>query len=498
MASSSFELSWRKFPRDSITKPEIKFISSRLPPHLKHAVFTFWTALYCNADDKGEVDLTDKDVICYQCMFDNETDLQLLISEFSKRTLIYKSNPEFEIYKIAEWEEPIRTGSYATGNYETISQRRERIARESAKFTPDPHREERAASYAEQAAPEVPEPEANTQESIPEQVKSESKPEESPAAENSRNKAPKKINDKKRKNVTEKVFCDKNQKNVTVTEREKEREVDRQERGEQRREGEEKETHTDARSAPCATGLGDKSPAAGFAHSAGTEQRGDGTPEAGQERGGSEKSGTQQEGNARPNGTGGKSTGEDAKIKENATGYGMENEKRGRELAYNYREIATQFEILQSHFMKEYGDKFPDPSGEVRALTEISLRLKNLVDEKNKADILANLFFSRFKHVLTTVEYYKTMPCLPSNMLKKGIWQIIFTSAQKILNPKGKSVSAWAVEYKKALEKVEEDQEVHNPEDVIALSYAKYGINPNDPNRGVLLAAAKARELHGK
>ena len=142
--------------------------------------FYFWTALYCNADDKGEVDLTDKDVICYQCMFDNENDLQLLISEFSKRTLIYKSNPEFEIYKIAEWEEPIRTGSYATGNYETISQRRERIARESAKFTPDPKREERAASYAEQAAPEVPQPEANTQESIPEQVKSESKPEESP------------------------------------------------------------------------------------------------------------------------------------------------------------------------------------------------------------------------------------------------------------------------------------------------------------------------------
>ena len=49
-----------------------------------------------------------------------------------------------------------------------------------------------------------------------------------------------------------------------------------------------------------------------------------------------------------------------------------------------------------------------------------------------------------------------------------------------------------------ALEKVEEDQEVHNPEEVIALSYLKYGINPNDPNRGVLLAAAKARELHGK
>lgn len=99
-------LTWRKFPRDTITNPALRFITKKLPLECRHQVFTVLTALYCKAADNGVVDLSDMEVFADICMM-SESDLEAVLLQFLERGVIERWDGEGDFkYKITEWLDP--------------------------------------------------------------------------------------------------------------------------------------------------------------------------------------------------------------------------------------------------------------------------------------------------------------------------------------------------------------------------------------------------------
>lgn len=98
-------LPWRKFPRDTLHNPSLRFVINRMESENRSAVFTVFLALYCEADDDGFVDISDAEFFADQCLIDTAI-LENILVHFEKRHLIERVAKDVPIYRIVDWLSP--------------------------------------------------------------------------------------------------------------------------------------------------------------------------------------------------------------------------------------------------------------------------------------------------------------------------------------------------------------------------------------------------------
>ena len=144
-------LPWRKFPRDTLHNPSLRFVINRMEKEHRQAVFTVFLALYCEADDDGFVDISDGEFFADQCLIEIDI-LTVILQHFEKRHLIEKVAKDVPIYRIIDWLSPYPQG----GGGKTAAERQKEY-RERKKEETQTHEEAPSAPPAgEPDTPAVP------------------------------------------------------------------------------------------------------------------------------------------------------------------------------------------------------------------------------------------------------------------------------------------------------------------------------------------------------
>lgn len=123
-------LPWRKFPRDTLQNPSLRFIINRMESENRPAVFTVFLALYCEADDDGFVDISDAEFFADQCLIDAAI-LENILHHFEKRHLIERVAKDVPIYRIVDWLSPYPQGGGGKTAAERQKEYRERKKEEA-------------------------------------------------------------------------------------------------------------------------------------------------------------------------------------------------------------------------------------------------------------------------------------------------------------------------------------------------------------------------------
>lgn len=481
-------LTWRKFPRDTITNPALLFIAKKLPKERQHQVFTLITALYCSADDRGIVDLSDLAVFSYTCMM-SEDDLVDLLYRFLDRQIIEELIIDEQTgYKIREWLDPYPGRMTAA---EKQAAYRSRIAEKKppekrsflgSKGRPpipkakpidalDPDvSDETEAIYDE--ADELSDDEIlalflrlEKEDETETPIKIVELP-ESAAAE-----TPKSVTERYHEvtGVTqekEPVTCVTGEKNEVTAENgsvtgryptpPKTEETDRRDRDRQT-EGEDKEIEIETeeremrdRETERETDRGERD----------TEKEDIENLEK-KKRKRKDKTHTDRAGSpARA------PTGEILKEREAEEKETEEPPEREREPAPEPAAVAEDtkktkreaerrracFKILWKFFNDKNPMGFVDEEAELLACAELAKMIVKLEDGKNTAEIIACQFTNSFNRLLNKGGYFENMPCTPIMLLKPGNYSKIFYSVSKILHPKDQGGMHWAAELKKVMD----------------------------------------------
>lgn len=475
-------LTWRKFPRDTITNPALLFIAKKLPKERQHQVFTLITALYCSADDRGIVDLSDLAVFSYTCMM-SEDDLVDLLYRFLDRQIIEELIIDEQTgYKIREWLDPYPGRMTAA---EKQAAYRSRIAEKKT-----PEKRSFLGSKGRQTPPaenpiDTPKPDVSDDTDaiydeagelsddeilalflrLEKEDETEApikivEPPESAAAE-----TPKSVTERyldvtgvtQEKEPVTPVTGEKNEvtaENCSVTQRYptplKTEETDRRDRDRQR-EGEEIETEERERRDRETEIETDR----GEIDIEDTEQK----KRKGRKR--KDKTHTDRAGNpARA------PTGESLKEREAEEKETEEPPEREREPASEPAALAEDskktkreterrracFKILWKFFNDKNPMGFVDEEAELLACAELAKMIVKLEDEKNNAEIIACQFTNSFNRLLNKGGYFENMPCTPVMLLKPGNYSKVFYSVSKILHPKDQGGMHWAAELKKVMD----------------------------------------------
>ncbi|MGI5060002.1 hypothetical protein E4N89_03285 [Treponema denticola] len=465
-------LTWRKFPRDTITNPALLFIAKKLPKERQHQVFTLITALYCSADDRGIVDLSDLAVFSYTCMM-SEDDLVDLLYRFLDRQIIEELIIDEQTgYKIREWLDPYPGRMTAA---EKQAAYRSRIAEKKPP--------EKRSFLGSKGRPPIPEAKpidtsasgvSDEMETIYDEAdelsddeilalflrlekedKTEApikivEPPESAAAE-----TPKSVTERypdvtgvtQEKEPVTPVTGEKNEvtaENSSVTQRyptppkteeieteeremrdrETERETDRGEIDTEKEDIENLEkkkrkrkdkTHTDRAGSPAKTPTGEI-----LKEREAEEKETEVPPER-------EREPAQ----------------EPAAITEDV--------KKTKRQEAAQRSVRV-FKILWKFFNDKNPMGFVDKDAERLACAQLADRIAMLEDEKNTAEIIACQFTNSFNRLLNKGGYFENMPCTPIMLLKPGNYSKVFYSVSKILHPKDQGGMHWAAELKKVMD----------------------------------------------
>lgn len=465
-------LTWRKFPRDTITNPALLFIAKKLPKERQHQVFTLITALYCSADDRGIVDLSDLAVFSYTCMM-SEDDLVDLLYRFLDRQIIEELIIDEQTgYKIREWLDPYPGRMTAA---EKQAAYRSRIAEKKPP--------EKRSFLGSKGRPPIPETKpidtsasgvSDEMETIYDEAdelsddeilalflrlekedKTETpikivEPPESAAAE-----TPKSVTERypdvtgvtQEKEPVTPVTGEKNEvtaENSSVTQRyptppkteeieteeremrdrETERETDRGEIDTEKEDIENLEkkkrkrkdkTHTDRDGSPAKTPTGEI-----LKEREAEEKETEVPPER-------EREPAQ----------------EPAAITEDV--------KKTKRQEAAQRSVRV-FKILWKFFNDKNPMGFVDKDAERLACAQLADRIAMLEDEKNTAEIIACQFTNSFNRLLNKGGYFENMPCTPIMLLKPGNYSKVFYSVSKILHPKDQGGMHWAAELKKVMD----------------------------------------------
>lgn len=468
-------LTWRKFPRDTITNPALRFIMKKLPQGEKHQVFTLFTALYCNADDTGLVDLSDLEVFADTCMME-VNDLEHLLYLFLERNIIEEIDAAGNtFFKITEWLEPY---PLRTSNAERQRDYRER-KKEKLAFTgksgaaagykpkaPDALRRQNMEQTAESLFDPyaVTEPEDGyayiadmTLNEITAFLLSNDPLEDSGAAKPMDESSVSAETDDALHGVTQCVtpvterYTACNAENSRVTqrytvtpkteekeetdrgeeeeketeEREKEnREIETEERenkeeGERRKKRRENKTHTEKKSGSRESGTGESGEREEI-KSDDAERKSDTLPTTEADR-------------------------------EDAQGSKGSEVKQERKWRPPPEKIRSCFSILWSFFEKNNPMGYADAEREKIACTQLAVRIALLENKKNQAEIIASQFTNCFRRLLNRGGYFENMPCTPQMLLKTGNYGKVFCSVAKILHPADAGGEHWAIELQQAM-----------------------------------------------
>ena len=447
-------LTWRKFPRDTITNPALLFIAKKLPKERQHQVFTLFVALYCNADDDGVVDLSDLAVFSYTCIM-SEDDLVDLLYRFLDRHIIEEITISgVPAYRIAGWLDPYPGRMTAA---EKQAAYRSRIAEKKPP--------EKRSFLGSKGRPPIPEAKpidtsasgvSDETEAIYDEAGELSddeilalflrlekedetedpikivEPPESAAAE-----TPKSVTERyhevtgvtQEKEPLPSVTGEKNEvtaENCSVTQRyptpPKTEETDRGEIDTEKEDIENLEkkkrkrkdkTHTDRAGNPA------RSPTGEILKEREAEEKETEEP-------------PEREREPAP---------EPAAVAEDVKKTKREAERR-----------RACFKILWKFFNDKNPMGFVDEEAELLACAELAKMIVKLEDDKNNAEIIACQFTNSFNRLLNKGGYFENMPCTPIMLLKPGNYSKVFYSVSKILHPKDQGGIHWAAELKKVMD----------------------------------------------
>lgn len=470
-------LTWRKFPRDTITNPALLFIAKKLPKERQHQVFTLFVALYCNADDDGVVDLSDLAVFSYTCIM-SEDDLVDLLYRFLDRHIIEEITISgVPAYRIAGWLDPYPGRMTAA---EKQAAYRSRIADKKP-----PEKRSFLGSKGRQTPPaetpiDTPKPDVSDDTDaiydeagelsddeilalflrLEKEDETEApikivEPPESAAAE-----TPKSVTERypdvtgvtQEKEPVTPVTGEKNEvtaENSSVTQRyptpPKTEETDRRDRDRQT-EGEERERRD--RETEIETDRGE-------IDIEDTEQK----KRKGRKR--KDKAHTDRVGNPDRAPTGEILKEREAEEKETEVSPERDRESAPEPASLTEDAEKTKreaerrracFKILWKFFNDKNPMGFVDEEAELLACAELAKMIVKLEDDKNNAEIIACQFTNSFNRLLNKGGYFENMPCTPIMLLKPGNYSKVFYSVSKILHPKDQGGMHWAAELKKVMD----------------------------------------------
>lgn len=519
-------LTWRKFPRDTITNPALLFIAKKLPKERQHQVFTLFVALYCNADDDGVVDLSDLAVFSYTCIM-SEDDLVDLLYRFLDRHIIEEITINgVQAYRIAGWLDPYPGRMTAA---EKQAAYRNRLAEkkppekrsflgsrgrqsvpeanpiEAPEFEPY---DETEAIYAEAA--ELSDDEIQAlflrleKEDEPEAAAETAQVPEPAAAEN-----PKSVTERYREvtPVTQEkepvtpvtgenfkvtgVIGEVTQRYPTPSKTE---ETDRRDRDRQTEKTEGEEIETEERE--MRDRETEREIDIGETEREDTEQK--------KRKGRKRKDKTHTDRAASPAPTGEIPKEREAEEKETdepperdigETAEPTESAPPAvlAEDAEKTKREADRKRACFKIFLKFFSDKNPmgfvDEEAELVACAELAKRMTKLEDKKNNAEIIACQFTNSFNRLLKKGGYFENMPCTPQMLLKPGNYSKVFYSVSQILHPKDAGGAHWAAEFNK----ITKEEAKKNLEEAAK----EYGLDPNDKDLLKKMVATEIQKRKG-
>lgn len=471
-------LTWRKFPRDTIHNPALRYIAKRQPKEERHQVFTLFTALYCSADDEGLVDLSDLDVFADICMMDI-SELEDLLYQFLERNIIEEIVIDDKIlYQLMIWIDPYPP---KMSNAERQREYRER-KKEKKSFLgfSGKCRERKAACKSEpffnQSA--YPAEQANTavcnanDENFYENLANMSieeinrfllsdavagggivgdggeLPEAAPLTDIS--EPPEAAFSPNLENVTERYIennaCNAQNSRVTqrytVTPKTEEKREDRKEEKRERQEETDRKEAEEREKEIRQTGEREIESEKKTEEEEREKRQTEESKRKIRKRERREKENTQIDSMAI------QTNSEEEILEEEAE----EKKRQIREPPPPRDKIRSCFCVLWNFFEKYNSMGFPDTEKEKMACMTLAIRMAKLENKKNSAEIIASQFANRFLRLLKTGGYYENMPFTPQMLLKQGNYSKVFSMVARILHPQDAGGEHWAAELQKAMQ----------------------------------------------
>ena len=417
------ELSWRKYPRSLITDERLDYASFCLPRELACAPYMFMNVMYSKCDDDGVYDIDDGIIFSRLMRIGAPEDVFTIAELLVKRGMILKVINNSNIYMIADWEPPQRNNIHGR----TAEERRAKVAEKIAA-----ERKYKEAVNAKYQAPTIPTP--------------------PPVVDT--------VDFETVKNCAAKKICNFDDKNAENVVKQREREREREIRGDETEErGEERDTHTQKESETF--------------------------------RAAEALQVTQENINT-----------------ESQTKEPEKAESAGALLA---RELAGEVVSVQAiSQQKERGALYDDTrsvfvmffaknclgfceNDHTSALNELSERMLQLQDEVNFAPSIANVFCTQFlKIAQTESHYFSNYPITPEGLLKPGMYSHVVTAASKILLTQHKGNDFWKKQADQDRLQAEQDREAVS--NFFKEQCLKYKIDPADPDAQLKIIQAKAHE----
>lgn len=429
------DMTWRKLPRDLQTNENFTYIESKLKPELAAAPYMFYITALRLADDDGIFDLEDGVIFSRLMKIGTPDDVFIIANYMQIRKIITRVSAESNRCFLNDWDYP------KTQKPRTMAERRSIVLKQIEEEKAQKNPIQNAFTIQDQqkaAINTIDSTELYNNASDPIQVNF------SKASKSDDFFCPE--NDKQAENVVKNVNDDKIAENVdkeNQTEREKERDtperIDRLDK-----------THTEE---GLRTSCQVLQPTEDTAALADIEN-----PDSEIQR--EETAGT-----------------ESSELAEQALA----------EFSVNHNEIVTQ---LNDWFVKNcYGYK---PNAGRKPIDELAKRIEALASDVNPPDVIANVMLKEFKTMSEKDQHWQNIPLLPAYLVKDGVYSHVMARASRILLNNNEQKKLWAEQLM-----VYEDKDFELIDNEINEQYLKYNINPNDPNRTLLLMQAKAQIQQG-
>lgn len=463
------DLTWRKYPLDLLMNENMAVVEAAMPKGFEYAPYMFYITALKKADNDGVFDLEDGVIFARLMRVENIEVVFLVANLMQQRHLIYRINGECNKCGLVDWEYPKNEKPRTIAERRAIVEKQIQEAK-NVRICTEPlavlKNSKPVAGPEELAALENPELTGleNAAQLTPDNAGVFTAPKM-----DGNFICPE--NDKNAENVVIEKMDDKNTKNVvknfdTEREREKRDYTDTEEKEKthtlDKTERLEKESVLACAKFPIdfATAKTEKTAMAG-------EKSQDVT---------------------------------DSQNLETDGGIGGSSEELGTEVEKAMTQGESDEGMTDGGSCKDYLNKFfvENCYGFVAkksawAMNKLAAEIDALADEENPSETIAALICAEFKrmHDGKVSDYFKDYPMRPSYMLKPRAWEHLMTYAAKILaRNKGQN------NFLKAAQKAKTDYEAERESVDVALAdeYAKYGIDPADPNKATKIIQAKAQE----
>lgn len=381
------ELSWRKFPRDTMRNEELDYVSYLLGPSLAAAPFLFYTTAFCKADDDGVFNIEDGVIFSRLMRLGTPSDVLKIAEMLEKRHVITRVIDGSSYFLLTDWDPPQRPGAYRQPR--TAEERRKVVAERIAKA------------------------EAEKKQSSAEKIK---------AAAEAVFFVPN--DDKKAENVVKNNIDDKNDENVVHIERDREIE-----------EREKKDTHTDRQIRQREAAESAEKTESTEIEAADTGERAEvfrgilnplQTSAEKKDEENSQKNSTETERNTRSEIT---SLAKEALSNSEPKGVQTQERRGPSPGAMTARKVFSQFFAKNCYGYSEEQDQY--------RLDELARRVDQLQDNKNPAPIIAGIFCSQLQMLSEKPGYFFKIPISSESMLKPGVYAHIVDGASKVLMTRG-------------------------------------------------------------